>query len=115
MRAEAALAGLLLLLAGPAAAEILLIEGSALRQSLDCAGRDVLVRGDRNALVLTGGCRSLEVQGDVSSIRAELEPGARVLLAGEVLDLTWSLSQAGASPRIREQGRRISISRTIPR
>ncbi|MGK7868901.1 hypothetical protein [Falsiroseomonas sp. E2-1-a20] len=109
------LAGLLLLLASPAAGETLLIEGSALRQSLDCTGRDVLVRGHRNALVLTGGCRSLHVQGDVSSIRAELEPGARVTLAGEVLDLTWSLSAAGAPPRIAEQGRQISIARVMPR
>jgi hypothetical protein len=109
------LAGLLLILAGPAAGEALLIEGNALRQSLDCTGRDVLVRGDRNALVLTGGCRSLDVRGHVSSIHAELEPGARVTLAGAVLDLTWSLSATGAPPRIAEQGRQISIARVIPR
>jgi hypothetical protein len=44
------------------------------------------VRGDRNQLALTGGCRSVEVQGNTSYIRAELAPGARVSLRGDTLD-----------------------------
>jgi outer membrane protein OmpA-like peptidoglycan-associated protein len=87
----------------------LIVEGNAQRQTLDCTARDVVVRGERNALTFTGGCRSLEVQGNTSTIRAELAPGARVSLRGETLDLTWSQSGEGAAPRIQQEGRQIRI------
>lgn len=87
----------------------LIVEGNAQRRTLDCAGRDVVVRGERNALALTGGCRSLEVQGNTSEIRAELAPGARVSLRGEVLDLSWSLLGSGPPPRITTEGRQIRV------
>lgn len=87
----------------------LIVEGNAQRQTLDCTGRDVTVRGERNALTFTGGCRSLEVQGNTSTIRAELAPGARVSLRGETLDLTWSQAAEGAAPRIAQEGRQIRV------
>jgi outer membrane protein OmpA-like peptidoglycan-associated protein len=87
----------------------LIVEGNAQRRALDCTGRDVVVRGERNALTFTGGCRSLEVQGNTSTIRAELAPGARVSLRGETLELSWSQMAEGAPPRIAQEGRQIRI------
>lgn len=98
--------------AGPALAQAtgpLIVEGDALSRRLDCAGRDVVVRGERNQLVLTGGCRSLEVQGGTSEIRAELAPGARVSLRGDTIDLRWALLGDGPPPRIATEGRQIRV------
>lgn len=86
-----------------------IVEGNALSRSLDCRGRDVVVRGERNQLAFTGGCRSLEVQGNTSDIRAELAPGARVVLRGETLDLRWALAGDGPPPRITSEGRQIRV------
>ena len=101
-----------LALAGPAFGQgmgPLILEGNAQARTLDCAGRDVVVRGERNRLAFTGGCRSLEVQGNTSEIRAELAPGARVVMRGETLDLRWSLAGDGPPPRISTDGRQIRV------
>jgi len=87
----------------------LIVEGNAQSRTLDCTGRDVVVRGDRNQLTFTGGCRSLEVQGSTSDIRAELAPGARVSLRGETLDLRWAMQGDGPPPRIATEGRQIRV------
>jgi outer membrane protein OmpA-like peptidoglycan-associated protein len=100
------------LAAAPALAQGLgpvIVEGNAIARTLDCTGRDVIVRGERNRLAFTGGCRSLEVQGSTSEIRAELAPGARVNLRGETLDLRWALTGDGPPPRIAYEGRQIRI------
>jgi len=106
------LLGLALPTAGPAFGQglgALIVEGNAQRQTLDCTARDVVVRGERNALTFTGGCRSLEVQGNTSTIRAELAPGARVSLRGETLEFSWSQAAEGPPPRIQQEGRQIRI------
>jgi outer membrane protein OmpA-like peptidoglycan-associated protein len=87
----------------------LIVEGNALSRTIDCAGRDVVVRGERNQLAFTGGCRSLEVLGGTSEIRAELAPGARVLLRGDTLDLRWAQLGQGAPPRIATEGRQVRV------
>lgn len=99
-------------LGGPALSQgmgPLIVEGNAQARTLDCAGRDVVVRGERNRLAFTGGCRSLEVQGSTSEIRAELMPNARVVLRGETLDLRWSLAGDGPPPRVATDGRQIRV------
>lgn len=106
------LAVLAIFFAAPAVAQPggpLIVEGNALSRTLDCAGRDVVVRGQRNELTLTGGCRSLEVEGGTSEIRAELSPGARVRLRGDTLDLRWSLAGDGPPPRISAEGAQIRV------
>jgi outer membrane protein OmpA-like peptidoglycan-associated protein len=106
------LAILALLGAGPALAQPggpLIVEGNALSRSLDCTGRDVVVRGERNQLAFTGGCRSLEVAGGTSEIRAELQPGARVALRGDTIDFRWALAGDGPPPRIATEGRQIRV------
>jgi outer membrane protein OmpA-like peptidoglycan-associated protein len=103
---------LVALAAGPVLAQTsgpILVEGDAQTRSLDCAGRDVVVRGARNQLAFTGGCRSLEVRGDASQIRAELAPGARVSLQGDSIELQWALRGEGAPPRITTEGAQIGV------
>jgi outer membrane protein OmpA-like peptidoglycan-associated protein len=97
---------------GPALGQALgplIVEGDAQSRRLDCTGRDVVVRGERNQITLTGGCRSLEVQGRTSEIHAELAPDARVSLRGETLDLRWSLVGDGPPPRITTQGQQVRV------
>ncbi|HZF76890.1 MAG TPA: OmpA family protein [Acetobacteraceae bacterium] len=102
--------GLLLpLIAHAQATGPIILEGDAQRRTFDCAGRDVVVRGSRNDLTLTGGCRSLEVQGGTSQIRAALAPGARVLIRGDLVDLAWSLEGDGPPPRISTEGRQVNV------
>jgi outer membrane protein OmpA-like peptidoglycan-associated protein len=110
------LAVILCLGAAPALAQgagPLIVEGNAQSRTLDCAGRDVVVRGDRNQLAFTGGCRSLEVQGSTSNIRAELAPGARVSLRGETLDLRWAMIGNGPPPRITTEGQQIRVEQVV--
>jgi outer membrane protein OmpA-like peptidoglycan-associated protein len=112
-RAEAAQPGTATVTGAPRRAEPgpLLIEGSGQQRSLDCTGREVVVRGDRNALTLTGGCRALRVEGNTSDIRAALAPGAPVVLRGNVLDLAWSQAAPGPEPRITTEGQQIRVQR----
>jgi hypothetical protein len=63
-----------------------------------CAGRNVLVTGSRDRLVLRGGCRSVTVQGRADTIRAELLPGARIAIGGEAVTLHYRMVAAGALP-----------------
>jgi outer membrane protein OmpA-like peptidoglycan-associated protein len=69
----------------------------------------VRVRGERNQLVFTGGCRSIEVQGSTSRLRAELLPGAQVALRGDTLDFRWAQIGDGPPPRIATDGQLIRV------
>jgi outer membrane protein OmpA-like peptidoglycan-associated protein len=105
----------LLLAATPLAAQDrgpIVFEGNGQSRTIDCAGRDAVVRGERNDLTFTGGCRSLTVEGNASRIRAALAPNARVVLRGEVLDLAWSQTDAGEAPRFATEGRQIRVERS---
>jgi outer membrane protein OmpA-like peptidoglycan-associated protein len=90
----------------------IVFEGNGQFRTIDCAGRDAVVRGERNDLTFVGGCRSLTVEGNASRIRAALAPNARVVLRGEVLDLAWSQADAGEAPRFATEGRQIRVERS---
>ncbi len=106
----AALAALMFAL--PAAAQTggpMIVEGNGQQRALDCAGRDVVVRGDRNALTFTGGCRSLEVLGNTNEVRAEMAPASRIAIRGDTVSLYWSLRGDGPPPRIATEGRQVAV------
>lgn len=90
----------------------LVLEGNGQQRSFDCSGRDVVLRGERNQVTLTGGCRSLTVEGNTNDIRAALEPGARVVVRGDVVNLTWSQAGEGPEPTLRAEGRQINVQRS---
>jgi outer membrane protein OmpA-like peptidoglycan-associated protein len=110
-----ALTAALLLAASPLAAQDrgpIVFEGNGQSRVIDCAGRDAIARGERNELTFVGGCRSLQVEGNASRVRAALAPGARVLLRGEVIDLAWSQTDPGEAPRFVTEGRQIRVERS---
>ncbi|UFN48588.1 DUF3060 domain-containing protein [Roseomonas sp. OT10] len=74
---------LAVLAAAPATAQTLELRGNGQEAEQDCAGRDVLVRGDGNRLTLRQGCRSLNVEGQRNRIEAELADGADVEVRGD--------------------------------
>jgi outer membrane protein OmpA-like peptidoglycan-associated protein len=71
------------------------------RQTVRCAGRDVLIRGSRNNTTLRGGCRSVTVEGDGNQVQAELQPGAPLMLNGADNDLAFVLVSPGPDPEVR--------------
>jgi hypothetical protein len=69
-------------------------------QTIDCAGRDVLIHGSNGNFRLLGGCRSISVQGQNDTIQAQLQPGARVLIGGPTVTLHYTLTTDGPPPVI---------------
>lgn len=60
----------------------LLLDGADQQRLAECGGRDVTIAGQRSAYILHGACRSLAVHGDLLTVRADLAPGAHVLIDG---------------------------------
>lgn len=71
-------------------------DGAAL--DLDCAGRDVVIHGNKSAYTLRGGCRSLAASGDGNTIRAELRPDASAVISGNDTALAYTVLGAGDPP-----------------
>jgi hypothetical protein len=82
----------------PAVAGALVLEGSLQTDTIDCAGRDVIVHADGGHYLLFGGCRSLWVQGRGNSIDAEMQPGARIAVGGADVVLRYAVVAAGPPP-----------------
>jgi outer membrane protein OmpA-like peptidoglycan-associated protein len=96
------------------AAGPLVIEGNALDRTADCAGREVQLRGNAGNIVLRGGCRAVLVEGEVMRVRAELAPGARIGVRGNVVQVLWTLAGTGAEPTVQANGELIEIRRAGP-
>ena len=71
----------------------------------DCAGRDVVVSGSDEKVVLSGGCRSLTISGDTNQILADMAAGAEISLRGSNNNLAWTRSTGGVDPIIVDGGR----------
>ena len=93
-------------LAPPARAEAgtLLLRGDGLRRRADCAGRNVLIEGNDGHFALTGGCRSVTVQGQGDVVQAELQPGGRIAIGGNGVTLHYRLTRNGPPPVISVTG-----------
>lgn len=87
-----------------APAEPLALRGDDQQRDADCAGRDALIAGNRGSYVLRGGCRSLRVVGDLATVRADLQPGARVLIEGSGISVHWRVSAPGNPPLVTIRG-----------
>jgi hypothetical protein len=78
--------------------EALVLDGNFRRETIDCAGRDVLIHGDGGDYRLINGCRTVSVQGRDDRIDAELQPGARLVIGGPDVTLRYVLIAPGAPP-----------------
>ncbi len=87
-----------------AEAGTLLLQGDAAARNVDCTGRNVLIEGSGRNDVLRGGCRSVTVQGRMDTVRAELQPGARIALGGDGITLHYTQTTPGPSPVISVTG-----------
>ncbi len=90
------------------------LAGDDQQRIADCAGRDVSVTGARSAYELRGGCRTLLVRGDLLTVRAEMQPGARISVNGLGNVVTWRLRGRGPDPLAIAQGAGSRVQRALP-
>ena len=74
------------------------LSGDDQERVADCAGRDATITGRRSAYILRGSCRSLTVQGDLLTVQAEVQPGARIAVTGRGSVVSWSVHGHGSAP-----------------
>lgn len=99
---------LLALLTCPALARAddapLLLQAEGEHKTVDCAGRDVRIEGNRNRYMLRGGCLSVVLRGEADEIRAEMAPGGRIDVEGNGVLLFWSKRGDGPDPSVSLNG-----------
>ena len=64
----------------------------------DCAGRDLVVTGSRSAYVVRGTCHSLVVRGDLLTVQAVVQSGARIAVTGRGSVVSWAVPAKGRPP-----------------
>lgn len=111
-RALAVLAPMLLAPA-PAGSETVRAEARTL--SLDCAGGDARLEGNRNVLRVTGGCRSLAVFGNANEVSAVLAGGAAVRVEGQGNRVTYTLPPGARPPEVAVLGVGSTVAAAEPR
>jgi hypothetical protein len=89
----------------PAAAPLpVRLSGDNQNLDVDCGGRDVDIQGNHSHYTLTGGCHALVAHGDGNTLRAELQPGARVEIEGNGTVLTYRVRGAGGDAAVTVRG-----------
>ena len=88
-----------------AVAEPVVLGDSSGQVIRDCSGKDVVVSGSNDRIVLTGGCRSLTILGDANEILADMAPGTKISLSGDNNNLAWAKSTGGANASVVDGGR----------
>jgi hypothetical protein len=76
----------------------LALSGDDEERLADCGGGDVLVTGHRSAYVIRGTCRSLVVRGDLLTVQAIMQPGARITVSGLGSIVSWAVQGRGHPP-----------------
>jgi len=101
--------------AGPATLGTLDLRGDDQQRDETCAGRAVVIEGNRSAYVLRGGCLSVSVQGDLDTVQAELRPGASVHVTGHGTTVSWAVPARGKAPvsAVHGDGNRVQHIDTI--
>ena len=72
--------------------------------TLDCASGAVTLAGTRNRITLLGKCRALTLRGEATLVRAELAPGAQVLIEGNAIDLVYDVAGSDIPPTVTMRG-----------
>ena len=89
----------------------LVLPGDDVHGLANCAGRDVTISGNRSDYVLSGGCKSLTVRGDLLTVQAEIAPGAKINVNGRGSIVTWEVKGRGHGPAaiVRGEGSRVQM------
>jgi outer membrane protein OmpA-like peptidoglycan-associated protein len=91
-------------LAAPGGPPPIVIAGSGVGQSADCAGRDVEIDGSGGNHVLRGGCRSIAIRGSNNVVNAEILPGTRIAMMGSDNQVAFVLTEPGPDPIVSVAG-----------
>ncbi len=91
------------------------LSGDDQERLADCAGHDLIVTGSRSAYVVRGGCRSVVVRGDLLTVQAVVQPGARIAVTGRGSTVSWAVPGRGRSPAalVRGAGSRVQRAESI--
>jgi hypothetical protein len=81
------------------------LDGDGANRMVPCAGRDVLIHANDGRFRLSGGCRSVTVDGDRTLVEAELRPGGRIAIGGRSVRLEYILIEPGPEPTRSVSGR----------
>jgi hypothetical protein len=87
----------------------IVISDNRLTKTIECAGRDVSIDGNLNALSFLGECGSVEVSGNGNVVR--IEAAAAIETLGNRNTVTWERGLAGKNPAVSNLGTGNSISR----
>ena len=85
-------------------AEPAMVRSEAETRSVDCAGNDAQLEGNRNTLTFTGACRSLTVRGEANKVQIDLAPGGRIDLEGNGNRIRYSTGPGAQPPAVRVSG-----------
>ncbi len=91
-------------LAVPGGPPPIVIQGSGVGQTTDCAGRDVEIDGSGGHHVLRGGCRSIAIRGSNNVVDAEILPGTRIAMMGSDNQVAFVLAEPGPDPIVSVAG-----------
>jgi hypothetical protein len=86
-----------------ARAEPVAVRAEAQTLSVDCAGGDAEVGGNRNTVTFTGACRSLTLRGDANKVTIDLASAARLDIEGNGNTIRYSVG-GGREPTVRVSG-----------
>ncbi len=102
------------LLGKPARADPVTVRAEAQTLSVDCAGQDAEIGGNRNTVTFTGACRSLTLRGDANRVAIALASGARLDVEGNGNTIRYSVAGGGQEPAVRVSGSNTDLAATGP-
>ncbi len=79
----------------------------------DCGGRDVVITGSRSAYVVRGACRSVVVRGDLLTVQAVVQSGARIAVTGRGSMVSWMVPAKGRPPASVVRGAGSRVQRAV--
>jgi hypothetical protein len=95
-----------------ARAEPVAVRAEAQTLSVDCAGGDAEVGGNRNTVTFTGACRGLTLRGDANRIAIDLASGASLDIEGNGNTIRYTVSGGGREPAVRVSGSNTDLAST---
>jgi hypothetical protein len=96
----------------PTWAEPVSVRAEAQTLSVDCAGGDAEIGGNRNTVTFTGACRSLTLRGDANHVAIDLATGANLDVEGNGNTIRYSIGGGGREPTVRVSGSNTDLAST---